>query len=140
MAEYATFVEIDAPPEVVYSHLVSAQGWTAWMGQFAELEAVPGGKFSVDVDGAAVRGTYLEVEPPHRVVVSWGIAGSADLPPASSRVEFILTPVGAGTRLDLRHTDLPPTREAEHARGWTRFLDRLRTAIASNDHSVGGST
>jgi uncharacterized protein YndB with AHSA1/START domain len=127
VAEYSTSIEIDASPEIVFEHLTTAAGMLAWMGQHADLRPEPGGLFSVDVDGAAVRGEYLEVDAPSRVVVSWGMAGSEDLPPGSSRVEFTLTPTADGTRLELRHTDLPDTRLEAHRRGWTRFLAALQT-------------
>ena len=55
-----------------------------WMGERADLEPVAGGRFAVDINGVPFRGEYLEVDPPHRVVVSWGMADSADLPPGSS--------------------------------------------------------
>lgn len=128
MAEYSTSVDIDAPPEVVFAHLVTAEGMLAWMGQHADLHPIPGGDFAVDINGSPVRGSYLEVDPPHRVVVSWGVAGSEDFPPGSSRVEFTLTPVGNGTRLDLVHSGLPQPRADGHAKGWVHFLARLRVA------------
>ncbi|MBO3748585.1 hypothetical protein J5X84_21115 [Streptosporangiaceae bacterium NEAU-GS5] len=52
------------------------------------------------------------VEPPRRVVVSGGLAGSEDLPLGASQVEFALTAVGRGTRLDLIDSDLPGERAA----------------------------
>ena len=64
-------------------------------GQHAELDPTPGGVFAVDIDGHPVRGEYVEVDPPHRVVVTWGLLGSEQLPAGSSRVEFRLTAVGA---------------------------------------------
>ena len=128
--QYVTFIDIDAPPEVVFAHLVSAQRMVSWMGQHAELEPTPGGGFAVDINGSLVRGRYLEVDPPHRVVVSWGMAGSEDLPPGSSRVEFTLTPTETGTRLDLVHTGLREPKASGHATGWVHFLARLRAAAS----------
>ncbi|MFP3787315.1 SRPBCC family protein, partial [Burkholderia sp. SIMBA_024] len=78
----------------VFEYLVTAEGMTAWMGQYAELDPTPGGRFAVDIAGHAIRGEYLHVEHPRRVVVSWGVAGSETLPAGSSRVEFTLTPTG----------------------------------------------
>jgi uncharacterized protein YndB with AHSA1/START domain len=128
MAEFATSIDIDAPPEVVFAHLVTAEGMVAWMGERAELEPVPGGGFAVDVDGAPIRGRYLEVDPPRRVVFSWGVPGRPDLPPGSSRVEFTLIATRAGTRLELVHRDLPEPEAPKHAAGWTHYLGRLRAA------------
>ena len=128
MAEYATSIEIDAAPGAVFDFLVTESGMTAWMGRWATLDPRPGGEFGVDIAGYAIRGRYLEVERPRRVVVSWGVAGSADLPPGTSTVEFVLTPAGRGTRVDLVHTGLPDPELAGHADGWTHFLARLRVA------------
>src|SRR5437016_9784802 len=128
MAEFSTSIEIEAPPEVVFAHLVTPERMVSWMGQHAELDPVPGGGFAVDINGALVRGEYLEVDPPHRVVVSWGMAGTEDLPPGSSRVEFTLTRTTAGTSLTLSHTGLPDTRARTHATGWANYLARLGSA------------
>jgi uncharacterized protein YndB with AHSA1/START domain len=82
--------------------------------------------FAVDINGALFRGEFLEVERPRRVVVTWGLAGAADLPPGASRVEFELTPTPTGTRLDLIHTGLPSARAETHGAGWGNYLARLR--------------
>ncbi|TMD01236.1 MAG: SRPBCC domain-containing protein, partial [Chloroflexi bacterium] len=106
MADFSTSIDIEAPPEVVFEHLVTAERMVSWMGQHAELQPIPRGEFAVDINGYLIRGEYLEVDPPRRVVVSWGMAGAVDLPPGSSRVEFVLRPTPSGTNLSLRHTGL----------------------------------
>lgn len=136
MAEYTTSIEIEAAPEAVFEFLTTDAGMTAWMGQHADLDARPGGGFAVDIAGAAVRGEYLHVEPPRRVVVSWGMAGSDELPPGASTVEFTLTPAGRGTRVDLVHSGLPEPQLAGHADGWTHFLPRLAVAAPGGDAGV----
>ena len=128
MPDLTTSIDIEAPPEVVFAHLVTPEGMLAWMGQHAELDARPGGVFAVDIEGTPVRGEYLEVDPPHVVVVSWGVPGNEVLPAGSSRVEFRLTPIATGTRLDLTHTDLPAAEQPKHATGWAHFLPRLANA------------
>lgn len=128
MADYTTSIDIEASPETVFDHLVSAEGMVAWMGQTAELDPRPGGVFSVDIDGNPIRGEYLAVEPHHTVVVSWGLAGSDILPAGSTRVEFRLTPIDGGTRLDLTHTDLPDEQVPPHAEGWPHHLGLLAEA------------
>lgn len=138
VAEYTTSIEIDASPATVFDYLTTEAGITAWMGQHAELDPQPGGGFAVDIAGHAVRGRYLHVEPPTRVVVSWGVAGSVDLPAGASTIEFRLTAIERGTRVDLTHSDLPETELAGHAAGWEHFLPRLRIAApggnAGPDH------
>lgn len=133
MADFATSIDIEAEPAVVFDYLVTDAGMTAWMGQHAELDARPGGGFAVDIAGHAIRGTYVEVDRPHRVVVTWGMAGGPDLPPGTSTVEFTLRPTGRGTRVDLVHSGLPDDGLESHADGWTHFLPRLRTASTGSD-------
>jgi uncharacterized protein YndB with AHSA1/START domain len=91
---------------------------------------VPGGRFSVDVHGAPVRGRFLEVDAPHRLVISWGYAGSDRLPPGASTVEVRLTARDGGTLVELEHRELPADERPGHATGWTHYLDRLEVAGA----------
>ncbi len=133
MAEYQASIEIDATPETVFRYLTTEAGITTWMGQHAELDPQPGGGFAVDIAGHPVRGQYLHVEPPTRVVVSWGFAGSVDLPPGASTVEFRLTALGRGTRVELTHSGLPEPALAGHVDGWTHFLPRLGVAAPGGD-------
>ena len=128
MAEYSTFIEIDVSPVEVFEFLTTVDGLTAWMGEQAVLDPVEGGGFAVDIAGYPVRGCYLHVDPPTRVVVSWGVAGSDALPAGASTVAFTLVPIAGGTRVELTHSDLPDTEVAGHADGWAHFLARLGVA------------
>ena len=65
--------------------------------------------------------------------MSWGVAGSTELPPGTTEVEFTLTPTPAGTRLRLVHRGLPPSQASMHATGWNHFLLRLTLAAAGTD-------
>lgn len=130
MAEFTTSIDIEAPPEIVFDHLVTTEGLLAWMGQRAEIDAQPGGVFSLDIDGNPIRGEYVTVDPHHTVVVTWGLLGSDILPAGSTRVEFHLTPIPVGTRVDLLHTGLPEDQVPPHAEGWPHFLGALAASLA----------
>ncbi|MFD4421650.1 SRPBCC domain-containing protein [Agromyces sp. NPDC058484] len=135
MAEYRTSIDIDASPETVFQFLVTERGMTSWMGQWASLDPVPGGEFAVDIAGYPARGMFLEVDPPRRVTVSWGFAGSESLPPGASTVSFELTAIATGTRVELVHTDLPDAEVAGHIEGWSHFLPRLvRVVVGERLH------
>lgn len=134
MADYSASIEIHATPEEVFEYLVTEAGMTAWMGQHATLEPHVGGAFHVDIAGSPIRGQYLEVVRPHRVVVSWGIAGSDEFPSGTSRVSFTLNPTTDGTRVDLLHSDLPDLRVAGYVDGWSHFLPRL--ASVAEGHTL----
>jgi uncharacterized protein YndB with AHSA1/START domain len=130
---FITEVDLPAPVEEVFRHLTDPAAMVRWMGQHATLQPVPGGAFEVDINGVPVRGRYLEVEPPRRVVISWGVTGNAELPPGATQVEFTLTSTAAGTRLRLVHSGLPPQQASIHATGWQHFLDRLTRAASGSD-------
>lgn len=122
----AATVHIEAPPEQVYRYFTQPECIVTWMGEYALLEAEPGGRFILDIKGAPVRGRYLHLDPPHRLVISWGYAGSDDLPPGASTVEIRLVADRGGTRVELEHRDLPSGQRAGHDSGWNHYLTRLQ--------------
>jgi len=101
------------------------------MGVGAELDARPGGRYRIDVDGEHVAsGEYREVEPPRRVLMTWGWEGSEAVPPGSTVVEITLTPDGPGTVLRLRHMGLPSAEEREsHKAGWQQYTGALAASF-----------
>lgn len=133
MAEHSSSIEIEAAPATVFEYLVTPAGMTAWMGQRAVLAPLPGGVFEVDIAGSPIRGKYLEVTPPRRVVVSWGVAGSDELPPGASTVTFSLSATARGTRVEVVHSGLPRVQVPGHADGWAHFLPRLVTVAEGGD-------
>ena len=126
-------IHVRAEPERVFAYFTEPEAIVRWMGDYAVLDARPGGEFAVDINGVPVRGQYLEVDPPRRLLISWGHAGSERLPPGASTVEVLLTAAGAGTDVRIVHRDLPEPFAAGHARGWRHFLDRLAIAGAGGD-------
>ena len=121
-------LRIAAPPEIVFPYFTDPARMTDWMGVAALLDPRPGGTFRVEPNGRdVVVGEYVEVEPPHRVVFTWGLDGAA---PGSTRVEVTLERDGDGTRLTLLHHGLAgPLRDA-HAEGWAHYLGRLAPVAA----------
>ena len=66
-------VVIAAPPEVVFPFFTNPEKMVVWKAVDAELDPRPGGIFWIDVTGHdAARGEYLEIDPPRRVVFTFG--------------------------------------------------------------------
>jgi uncharacterized protein YndB with AHSA1/START domain len=126
-------VHIAAEPAQVFDYFTRPEAIVRWMGDYAVLDPRPDGEFTLDINGVPVRGRYLEVEPPRRLVISWGHAGSERLPPGASTVEITLTPEGEGTTVLVVHRDLPELEARQHALGWRHFLERLIVAGAAGD-------
>jgi uncharacterized protein YndB with AHSA1/START domain len=125
----AASVFIQASPARVYEYFTRPEAIVRWMGEYALLEPKAGGRFTLDIQGTPVRGRYLELEPPHRLLISWGYAGSEPLPPGASTVEVRLIAERGGTRVELEHRDLPGTEIQGHISGWRHYLARLQAAV-----------
>ncbi len=127
-------VRIDAAPEAIFPFLIDPEKIVRWKGTEARLEAVPGGEYRVQVTGAnRAVGEYVEVDPPRRVVFTWGWEGDEQLPPGSSTVEIELIPDGDGTIVRLTHSGLPEGTDAAQLEGWKHFLPRLAIAASGGD-------
>jgi Activator of Hsp90 ATPase homolog 1-like protein len=85
-------IRISARPDEVFPYLVDAELVVEWLGSWADLDPVPGGRFHVDILGQAMRGEFVAVEPHHRVVFTWGAPGSERMPLGRHRWRFSSPP------------------------------------------------
>ena len=77
---------------------------------------------------------FVTVDPPKRVVFTWGFTEpTVNVPVGSTTVEVSLTPEGSGTRVQLVHHDLPPSEIGSHEDGWTAMLERLAAAVTGQE-------
>ena len=119
-------VRIEASPETVFEMFTDPEQYVRWKGRKASLDPRPGGEFRAEInDQACAVGEFVEVDPPRRVVFTWGWEGHPLVPPGSSTVEVTLTPDGDGTLLRLVHRDLPAGEVEQHTDGWDLYLSRL---------------
>lgn len=126
-------IRIAAPPTVVFPYLVDPPLLARWIGDAAGSVPEPGGAFAVAItDAKAIRGQFLTIDPPKRLVFSWGVPDSDVLPPGSTTVEIVLTADGADTVVELTHHDLPRSEVPSHQAGWTGLLAVLARVAATN--------
>jgi uncharacterized protein YndB with AHSA1/START domain len=130
-------IYINASPDLVFSFLREHDKFLRWMGRTLDIDPRPGGIFRLDPNGKdIICGEFLEVDPPRRIVFTWGFeSGDMDVPPGSTVVEIELTPKGEGTILRLTHRDLPRDGgvRPRHQSGWTRHLGRLQIVAEGGD-------
>jgi uncharacterized protein YndB with AHSA1/START domain len=124
-------VRIAAAPQIVFRYFTDPALIVEWIGEHAELAPEPGGIFALDFGAVPMRGHYLELDPPHRLVFTWGIAGNDAVPAGSSTVEVLLRAEGGDTVVELFHRGLPEDERRKHQDGWVECLDRLLVAAAA---------
>ncbi len=126
---------IKARRDTVFSFFTDPERWLRWQGLDAELEAVPGGRLRMNVRGDGyASGTFTEVDPPNRIVFTWGweMPGNP-VPPGSSTIEVDLIDEGDVTLVRLTHRDLPPESREVHELGWRHYLERLAVCATGGD-------
>jgi uncharacterized protein YndB with AHSA1/START domain len=132
-------LRIAARRETVWKLLVDPDEMTRWMGRSAALETWPGGLYRVEVlPGHTARGEVVEIDPPRRLVFTFGWEpGAGDTPAVaagSSTVEIELEEDGSGTLLRFTHSGLPTEdTAASHTEGWDHYLGRLVAAAEGGD-------
>jgi uncharacterized protein YndB with AHSA1/START domain len=137
-AEVTTLIRevlIQASPETIWQFLVDPTKAVRWMGVAANLDPWTGGRYRVEVlPGDVVLGEFVELDPPRRLVQTWGWESpSGSVPAGSTTVAFDLVPRGTRTLLRVTHSGLSRGSAADkHARGWDHYLPRL-AAVASGD-------
>jgi uncharacterized protein YndB with AHSA1/START domain len=119
-----------APPEVVFPYFTDPELIVAWIGDRADLDPRQGGVFALDFGNTQAQGVYLTVEPPVRVVFTWGIPGDGTMPAGSSTVDVVLTPDGDNTLVVVTHRGVPAGHLDGHRAGWEHQLGRLTAALA----------
>ena len=129
-------IKIEARPETVFSFLTDPAKLAMWQGQHVAVDVTPGGMHRIVIrDGMVMRGEYLEITPPTRLVYTFGWEGDDNpIPAGSTTVSYDLVPDGDGTMLTLTHTGLPDEEAAKmHAMGWEHYAERLAIAAAGGD-------
>jgi len=128
-------VHIAAQPETVFPYFTDPARFVQWMGSRATLEPVPGGAYRVSMrDGVEAAGEFVEVDPPRRLVFTWGWTRDHAVAAGTTRVVVTFEAEEGGTRLVLRHYDLPDEEQrVHHRKGWELYLHRLGVRILGGD-------
>ena len=120
---------IAAEPERVWAAFTDAGEYAAWIwpaewNTTCEIDARAGGTFTVASEprGMSVVGTYREVTPFTRLVLTWRWHDDTD----ESLLRITFAPTATGTELTLVHENFASEESrAAHEQGWNDCLDRL---------------
>lgn len=126
-------VVIQAQPETVFRYFTDSARWAAWWGAGSTIDAMPGGKLYIRYpNGVEASGEVLAVEPPRRIVFTFGYASGKPMGPGGSQVTIALEPDGSATRLRLLHELSEAGARDEHIAGW-RFQLSVFGNLVAND-------
>lgn len=136
--------EFAAPVQRVWDAWTRAEAFAEWFRpdeftlEHCRLDPRAGGEIRFrhghpDMEPVWVRGVFLAVEAPHRLLIEFGFAtpdGDYALREGfseRSRIEVRLAPNGTGTVMFVRHTGL--TRDQGEGEGWRQTLERLQAFL-----------
>jgi uncharacterized protein YndB with AHSA1/START domain len=119
-----------ATPERVYAFFTDPDLMAQWfcpnpdLATACELDVRTGGSWRVVMGDWAVGGSYVEVDPPHRLVFTFDWEHDED-PPTTVSVEITAGP--GGTRMVLAHQE--SAADGGHEEGWLLSVARLDGAL-----------
>jgi uncharacterized protein YndB with AHSA1/START domain len=134
-------IRIAAPAEIVFEMFTVADRLTEWMAMSADVDAREGGLFRwVYENGDVVRGRFVKLDRPNRLVLAYGWESPLDrgIPPESTVVEIRLDEEAGSTLVSLVHRGLPRAELDSHLHGWEFFLGRLAARLAGTGIAEGG--
>jgi uncharacterized protein YndB with AHSA1/START domain len=123
---------IGARPETVFSFFTDSSRWASWWGAGSTIDPRLGGAIRiVNPGGVEVVGEILEIQPPERIIFTYGFAKGAPIAPGGSRVTIRLAPHDEGTQLHLTHDFPDQASRDEHVQGWRFQLALFANAVAN---------
>jgi uncharacterized protein YndB with AHSA1/START domain len=125
--EFEVSAVIPAPREAIYAAWLDSAGHSAMTGGRASVSAEIGASFEA-WDGY-IQGRNLELEPGRRIIQSWRTVEFQESEP-DSQIEVTFEDAAGGTKVTLRHTNLPPHGE-QYEQGWIdNYFDPMTAYFA----------
>ncbi len=116
--QFTTTANLPASPKDIYAAWLDTKKHGEMTGSTASINPVVGGTFSAG-DGY-IEGKIIELQPDKCIVQAWR---SSDFPEGApdSRVEITFEQVDAGTKVTIKHTNLPDGQGQDFKDGWNEF-------------------
>ncbi len=142
---------VDAPPDRVFAALVDPEALISWLppdgmsGRFERFDAWPGGSYRLiltyadastapgkaTAESDVVEARFVDIVPGRRVVQAVDFVSDDPAYAGTMTMTWKVTPVDAGTCVDIRADDVPAGISAEdHAAG-------LASSLANLAHYLG---
>lgn len=128
-------VYIAASPDTVWNALIERDLTKAYWEHYNVSDWKQGSPWRhVRLDEAGtvdLIGTVVEIDPPSRMVITWGTPTDPQDESRHSKVTFDIQPVGPNAKLTVTHSDLEAGSGMASgiARGWPGVLSNLKTLL-----------
>jgi uncharacterized protein YndB with AHSA1/START domain len=127
---------ICAKRSTVFRYFTDSKRFAAWWGEGSTIEGRTGGTMSIRFpNGILASGKILEIQPPERIVFSYGFDLGKPIPPEGSRVTITLDEVPGGTQVTLYHELSDATVRDEFIQGWRYQLALFANVASREQHS-----
>jgi uncharacterized protein YndB with AHSA1/START domain len=141
---------IAAPPDRVFGAFLDPDAFVRWLppagmtGSLERFDTVTGGGYlmrlvydlppdgggKADAVSDVAEVTFVEIDPPHRIVESVAFPSTDPDGPAVMTMEWAFTPKAGGTEVIVRATDVPDTISPEdHTLGLASSLENLAAEV-----------
>jgi uncharacterized protein YndB with AHSA1/START domain len=130
-------IVIRAPRALVFRYFSDSERWARWWGTGSTIDPRPGGAHvNVYPGGSRALGEVLAIEPPGRIVFTYGYEGGGEgddkpIAPGGSRVTVELADHPDGTRLAFRHELASAAVRDLHVQGWRYHLALFANVVAN---------
>lgn len=129
-------IEIRAERATVFSFLTDSQRFAQWWGAGSSIDARVGGALRIVYPGGVVvEGRVLEIQPPERIVFSYGYASGQPVPAGSTRVTLAFEAIADGTRVRLEHAFADAATRDLHVPGWRHQLAQFAGVACAVQHA-----
>lgn len=112
MQDLKRYYTLKAQPKDIYNALTNPKMIEIWTGENAEMQPEPETEFSFW--GGSITGINLEFEENHKIVQKWYFGEQEK----DSIVTILLHPDKKGTKVELRHTNIPDEAYENISDGW----------------------
>jgi activator of HSP90 ATPase len=112
----AVFPDVSA--EQIYRSWLNSKAHSSFTGSPAQIDGRIGGMFTA-WDGY-ISGRTLEMEPYRRILQAWRTTEFPEDSP-DSRLEIIIEEAKGGTKITLRHTEIPAGQGDNYREGWEEY-------------------
>ena len=134
-------IVIHARPATVFEFFTNDRDWASWWGAGSAIDARRGGQLLIrHPNGVEMIGEVLELQPPDRIVFTYGYSSGKPIPAGGSQVTIRLAAHPGGTLLQLTHEFSDVEARDHHVQGWRYQLSLFANAVANKVNASAAET